>query len=116
MLATVRSPKAEKLSAKLLEKELQSSKEQNTVLISKLHRAEQEINIMTSKVKELKPSNKFEIRGIKLEASRLKSDLERERSKVQSELNGIQSDNKILDSAVEHHKVLLVEKDHQWIY
>ncbi|XP_030895289.1 centrosomal protein of 83 kDa isoform X1 [Leptonychotes weddellii] len=119
MQATVRSLEAEKQSAKLqaerLEKELQSSSEQNTVLISKLHKAEREINTLTSKVEELKHSNKLEITDIKLEAARAKSELERERNKIQSELDGLQSDNEILKSAVEHHKALLVGKDRELI-
>nr|KAF6494170.1 centrosomal protein 83 [Rousettus aegyptiacus] len=68
-----------------------------------------------SEVKELKHSNKLEITDIKLEAARAKSELERERNKIQSELDGLQSDNEILKSAVEHHKVLLVEKDRELI-
>uniref|UniRef100_A0A8C0D1Z0 Centrosomal protein 83 n=1 Tax=Balaenoptera musculus TaxID=9771 RepID=A0A8C0D1Z0_BALMU len=117
MQATVRSLEAEKQSAKLqaerLEKELQSSNEQNTTLISKLHKAEREINTLTSK--NLNIQNKLEITDIKLEAARAKSELERERNKIQSELDGLQSDNEILTSAVEHHKVLLVEKDRELI-
>ncbi|XP_058427284.1 centrosomal protein of 83 kDa isoform X3 [Marmota monax] len=119
MQATVRSLEAEKQSAKLqaerLEKELQSSNEQNTFLSSKLHKADREINTLTSKVKELKHSNKLEITDIKLEAARAKSELEREKNKIQSELDGLQSDNEILKSAVEYHKVLLVEKDRELI-
>lgn len=119
MQATIRSLEAEKQSVKLhaerLEKELQSSNEQNTVLISKLHKAEREINALSSKVKELKHSNKLEITDIKLEAARAKSDLERERNKIQSELDGLQSDNEILKSAVEQHKMLLAEKDRELI-
>ncbi|XP_045409187.1 centrosomal protein of 83 kDa isoform X2 [Lemur catta] len=110
---------AEKQSAKLqaerLEKELQSSSEQNTFLNSKLHKAEREISTLTSTVKELKHSSKLEITDIKLEAARAKSELERERNNIQSELDGLQSDNEILKSAVEHHKVLLVEKDRELI-
>ncbi|XP_054436191.1 centrosomal protein of 83 kDa [Pteronotus mesoamericanus] len=119
MQATVRSLEAEKQSVKLqterLEKELQSSNDQNTILISKLHKAEREINTLTSKVKELKHSNKLEITDIRLEAARAKSELEREKNKIQSELDGLQSDNEILKSAVEHHKVLLIEKDRELI-
>ncbi|XP_036746945.2 centrosomal protein of 83 kDa isoform X2 [Manis pentadactyla] len=119
MQATVRSLEAEKQSAKLqaecLEKELQSSNEQNNNLISKLHKAEREINTLTSEVKELKHSNKLEITDIKLEAARAKSELERERNKIQSELDGLQSDNEILRTSVEHHKALLVEKDRELI-
>ncbi|XP_011742988.2 centrosomal protein of 83 kDa isoform X1 [Macaca nemestrina] len=119
MQATVRSLEAEKQSANLraerLEKELQSSSEQNTFLINKLHKAEREVNTLSSKVKELKHSNKLEITDIKLETARAKSELERERNKIQSELDGLQSDNEILKAAVEHHKVLLVEKDRELI-
>ncbi|XP_040836731.1 centrosomal protein of 83 kDa [Ochotona curzoniae] len=119
MQATIRSLEAEKQSARLqaehLEKELQSNSEQNTLLIGQLHKAERDINTLTSKVKELKHSNKLEITDIKLEAARAKSELERERNKIQSELNGLQSDNEILTSAVEHHKMLLVEKDRELI-
>lgn len=39
-------------------------------------------------MKELKHSNKLEITDIKLEAARAKSELERERNKIQSELDG----------------------------
>ncbi|XP_055483893.1 centrosomal protein of 83 kDa isoform X2 [Psammomys obesus] len=110
---------AEKQSAKLqaerLEKELQSSDEQNTCLLSKLHKADREISALTSEVKELKHSNKLEITDIKLEAARAKSELERERNKIQSELDGLQSDNEILKSTLDHHKVLLVEKDRELI-
>ncbi|XP_064232953.1 centrosomal protein of 83 kDa isoform X2 [Aotus nancymaae] len=110
---------AEKQTAKLraehLEKELQSSNEQNTCLINKLHKAEREINTLSNKVKELKHSNKLEITDIKLEAARAKSELEKERNKIQSELDGLQSDNEILRATVEHHKVLLVEKDRELI-
>ena len=119
MQATLRSLEAEKQSAKLqaerLEKELQSSNEQNTCLISKLHRADREISTLASEVKELKHANKLEITDIKLEAARAKSELERERNKIQSELDGLQSDNEILKSTVEHHKALLVEKDRELI-
>uniref|UniRef100_A0A2K6KAG9 Centrosomal protein 83 n=1 Tax=Rhinopithecus bieti TaxID=61621 RepID=A0A2K6KAG9_RHIBE len=95
--------------------ELQSSSEQNTFLINKLHKAEREISTLSSNVKELKHSNKLEITDIKLETARAKSELERERNKIQSELDGLQSDNEILKAAIEHHKVLLVEKDRELI-
>ncbi|XP_033619728.1 centrosomal protein of 83 kDa isoform X3 [Fukomys damarensis] len=91
MQATIRSLEAERQSAKLqaerLEKELQSSNEQTASLISKLNKADGEINTLTSKVKDLKHSNNLEITDVKLEAARAKSELERERNKIQSELN-----------------------------
>ncbi|XP_068951274.1 centrosomal protein of 83 kDa [Petaurus breviceps papuanus] len=119
MQATVRSLEAEKQSAMLqcdrVEKELQSTNEQNTLLISKLHKAEREITTLTCKVEELKHSNKLEIADIKLEAARTKSEIERERNKIQSQVDGLQSDNEILKSAIERHKTLLLEKDRELV-
>ncbi|XP_044533710.1 centrosomal protein of 83 kDa isoform X4 [Gracilinanus agilis] len=119
MQATVRSLEAEKQSATLqydrVEKELQSTNEQNTLLISKLHKAEREITALTSEVQELKHSNKLEIADIKLEAARAKSEIEREKNKIQSQVDGLQSDNEILKSAIERHKMLLLEKDRELV-
>ncbi|XP_016281210.1 centrosomal protein of 83 kDa isoform X2 [Monodelphis domestica] len=119
MQATVRSLEAEKQSAKLqydrVEKELQSTNEQNTLLISKLHKAERETTALTSEVQELKHSNKLEIADIKLEAARAKSEIEREKNKIQSQVDGLQSDNEILKSAIERHKMLLLEKDRELV-
>ncbi|XP_043821119.1 centrosomal protein of 83 kDa isoform X2 [Dromiciops gliroides] len=119
MQTAVKSLEAEKQSAKLqydrVEKELQSTNEQNTLLMSKLHKAEREITALTSKVEELKHSNKLEIADIKLEAARAKSEIERERNKIQSQVDGLQSDNEILKSAIERHKMLLLEKDRELV-
>ncbi|KAM8981520.1 centrosomal protein of 83 kDa isoform X1 [Sarcophilus harrisii] len=119
MQATIRSLEAEKQSAKLqydrIEKELQSTNEENTLLISKLHKAEREIIELTSKVEELKHSNKLEIADIKLEAARTKSEVERERNKIQSQVDVLQSDNEILKSTIERHKMLLLEKDRELV-
>ncbi|XP_048691537.1 centrosomal protein of 83 kDa isoform X3 [Caretta caretta] len=110
---------AEKQSAKLqidrIEKELQMSNEQNTLLTSKLHKAEREISALATKVDELKHSHKLEVTNVRLEAARAKSEVERERNKIQSEMDGLHSDNEILKAAVERHKVLLVEKDRELI-
>lgn len=55
--------KAEKQSLKLqlerIEKELQMSSEQNTLLRSKLHKAEREISALTTKVSILMLSRQF---------------------------------------------------------
>ncbi|XP_006027116.1 centrosomal protein of 83 kDa [Alligator sinensis] len=119
MQATVRSLEAEKQSAKLqtdrIEKELQMSNEQNTLLTSKLHKAEREINALTTKVEELKHSLKLEVANVKLEAAKAKSEVEREKNRIQSEMDGVHSDNEILKTTVERHKVLLVEKDRELI-
>ncbi|XP_043401907.1 centrosomal protein of 83 kDa isoform X3 [Chelonia mydas] len=110
---------AEKQSAKLqidrIEKELQMSNEQNTLLTSKLHKAEREISALATKVDELKHSHKLEVTNVRLEAARAKSEVERERNKIQSEMDGLHSDNEILKAAVERHKVLLIEKDRELI-
>ncbi|XP_030404398.1 centrosomal protein of 83 kDa isoform X6 [Gopherus evgoodei] len=119
MQTTMRSLEAEKQSAKLqidrIEKELQMSNEQNTLLTSKLHKAEREISALATKVDELKHSHKLEVTNVRLEAARAKSEVERERNKIQSEMDGLHSDNEILKAAVERHKVLLVEKDRELI-
>uniref|UniRef100_A0A452GV29 Uncharacterized protein n=1 Tax=Gopherus agassizii TaxID=38772 RepID=A0A452GV29_9SAUR len=120
MQTTMRSLEAEKQSAKLqidrIEKELQMSNEQNTLLTSKLHKAEREISALATKVDELKHSHKLEVTNVRLEAARAKSEVERERNKIQSEMDGLHSDNEILKAAVERHKVLLVEKDRELIH
>ncbi|XP_053884127.1 centrosomal protein of 83 kDa isoform X1 [Malaclemys terrapin pileata] len=119
MQTTMRSLEAEKQSAKLqidrIEKELQLSNEQNTLLTSKLHKAEREISALATKVDELKHSHKLEVTNVRLEAARAKSEVERERNRIQSEMDGLHSDNEILKAAVERHKVLLVEKDRELI-
>ncbi|NXL62765.1 CEP83 protein, partial [Chordeiles acutipennis] len=119
MQAMTRSLEAEKKSAELqidrLEKELQMSHEQNILLTGKLHKSEREVNSLAAKVEELKHSHKLEVTNVKLEAARTKSEIERERNKIQSEMDGLLSDKEILKTAVERHKVLLVEKDRELI-
>ncbi|XP_072779319.1 centrosomal protein of 83 kDa isoform X2 [Taeniopygia guttata] len=119
MQTMMRSLEAEKKSAELqvdrIEKELQTSHEQNILLTSKLHKCEREVNSLTAQVKELKHSHKLEVTNVKLEAARTKSEIERERNKIQSEMDGLLSDKEILTAAVERHKVLLVEKDRELI-
>nr|KAF6494168.1 centrosomal protein 83 [Rousettus aegyptiacus] len=97
------------------EKENSGAQVENVQRIQVRQLAEMQATLRSLEVKELKHSNKLEITDIKLEAARAKSELERERNKIQSELDGLQSDNEILKSAVEHHKVLLVEKDRELI-
>ncbi|XP_033018295.1 centrosomal protein of 83 kDa isoform X3 [Lacerta agilis] len=110
---------AEKQSLKLqlerIEKELQMSIEQNTLLRSKLHKAEREISALTTKVEELKHSHKLEITNIKLEAARARTEIERERNKIQSEIDGLHSDNEICKKTLEQHKMLLIEKDRELV-
>ncbi|XP_009085226.2 centrosomal protein of 83 kDa [Serinus canaria] len=119
MQTMMRSLEAEKKSAELqvdrIEKELQTSHEQNILLTSKLHKSEREVNSLAAQVKELKHSHKLEVTNVKLEAARAKSEIERERNKIQNEMDGLLSDKEILTAAVERHKVLLVEKDRELI-
>ncbi|XP_066039479.1 centrosomal protein of 83 kDa [Chamaea fasciata] len=119
MQTMMRSLEAEKKSAELqvdrIEKDLQTSHEQNILLTSKLHKSEREVNSLAAQVKELKHSHKLEVTNVKLEAARTKSEVERERNKIQSEMDGLLADKEILTAAVEHHKVLLVEKDRELI-
>ncbi|XP_071593243.1 centrosomal protein of 83 kDa-like [Heliangelus exortis] len=91
MQAVTRSLEAEKKSAELqidrLEKELQMSHEENSLLTTKLDKSELEVNSLAAKIEELKSSHKLEIANVKLEAARTKSEAERERDKIQSEMD-----------------------------
>ncbi|XP_071621203.1 centrosomal protein of 83 kDa isoform X2 [Heliangelus exortis] len=119
MQAVTRSLEAEKKSAELqidrLEKELQMSHEENSLLTTKLDKSELEVNSLAAKIEELKSSHKLEIANVKLEAARTKSEAERERDKIQSEMDGLLSDKETLKATVERLKVLLVEKDRELI-
>ncbi|XP_062424288.1 centrosomal protein of 83 kDa isoform X5 [Rhea pennata] len=91
MQTLARSLEAEKKSAEQqidrVEKELQISHEQNIHLTSKLHKSEREVNSLAAKVEELKHSHKLEVTNVKLEAARTKSEVERERNRIQSEMD-----------------------------
>ncbi|PKK21768.1 centrosomal protein 83kDa [Columba livia] len=119
MQAMIRSLEAENKSADLqidrLEKELRMSHEQNALLTSKLHKYEREVNSLAAKVEEVKHSHKLEVTNVKLEAAKTKNEAERERNKIQSEMDGLLSDKEVLKAAVEHHKMLLAEKDRELI-
>ncbi|XP_071656196.1 centrosomal protein of 83 kDa isoform X2 [Patagioenas fasciata] len=119
MEAMIRSLEAENKSADLqidrLEKELRMSHEQNALLTSKLHKYEREVNSLAAKVEEVKHSHKLEVTNVKLEAAKTKNEAERERNKIQSEMDGLLSDKEVLKAAVEHHKMLLAEKDRELI-
>ncbi|XP_067998944.1 centrosomal protein of 83 kDa isoform X3 [Melanerpes formicivorus] len=117
--AVARSLEAEKRSAELqmdrLEKELQGSHEQNILLTSKLHKAEREVSALAAQVEELKHSHKLEVTNVRLEAARTKSEVERERNKLQSEVDGLLSDREALQAALQRHKELAVEKDRELV-
>ncbi|KAM4748927.1 centrosomal protein of 83 kDa [Rhinophrynus dorsalis] len=113
----IRSLEAEKQSMKLrlehLEKELHETTEQNTTLITKLHKTERELNALTIKVEELKYSHKIEITNVKLEAAKAKNEAERERDKVQSQLEEVETENGILKATLDRQKELLAEKERE---
>ncbi|XP_069048604.1 centrosomal protein of 83 kDa [Lepisosteus oculatus] len=115
----VRSLEGEKQSLKLqverLDRELLLSHEQNAQLTSKLHKVEREVNILTSKVEELKHSHKIEVANIKLECARSKGEVERERDTLQNQLDGLQSDVEILKTTIERNKEHLAEKERELI-
>ncbi|XP_029457473.1 centrosomal protein of 83 kDa [Rhinatrema bivittatum] len=119
MQTTIKSLESEKQSVKLqldrLEKELHMANEQNDLLTSKLFKAEREINALTSKVEELKHSHKLEVTNIKLEAARARSETEREKNNIQSQMDETLSENEILKAAVERHRALLAEKEREMV-
>ncbi|KAL7982535.1 hypothetical protein Chor_010133, partial [Crotalus horridus] len=77
--------------------------------------AEMQAAMRTLEIEELKHSQKIEITNIKLETARTKSEIERERNKIQSALDGLHSDNEILKTTLERQKALSVEKDRELV-
>ncbi|KAG9467949.1 hypothetical protein GDO78_013984 [Eleutherodactylus coqui] len=117
--ATLRSLEAEKQSLKLqherLDTELQTVTEQNDTLNKKLHKAERDVHSLTSKIDELKHSQKIEIDNIKLEAARTKNDAEKEKGRIQGQLDALETENEILKTSMEHQRELLAEKERELI-
>ncbi|XP_069620451.1 centrosomal protein of 83 kDa isoform X1 [Ranitomeya imitator] len=117
--ATLRSLEAEKQSLKLqherLENELQAATEQNDLLNKKLHKAERDVHSLTSKIDELKHSQKIEIDNIKLEAARTKNDAEKDKDRLQGQLDVLVTENDILKASMEHQNELLAEKERELI-
>ncbi|OCT87527.1 hypothetical protein XELAEV_18021223mg [Xenopus laevis] len=117
--ATIRSMEAEKQSMKLqherLEKQLHEYTEQNTILTTKLHKIEREINALISQTDELKYSHKMEISNIKLEEAKTKNEVERERDKVQNQLDVLHTEYGILKATRDRQKEMLAEKDRDLI-
>ncbi|XP_040264784.1 centrosomal protein of 83 kDa [Bufo bufo] len=117
--AALRSLEAEKQSLKLqlerLENELQASSEQNDILTKKLHRAERDVHSLTSKIEELKHSQKIEIDNIKLEATRTTNDAKKDKDRIQSQLDALETENEILKASMDHQKELLAEKERELI-
>ncbi|XP_053318649.1 centrosomal protein of 83 kDa [Spea bombifrons] len=117
--ASMRSLESEKQSLKLqkerLEKELHLAAEQNIALTTKLHKAEREVTNLASKVDELKQSHKIETDNIKLEAAKSKNEAERDRDKIQNQLDAVGTENTILKATLERHKELLAEKERELV-
>ncbi|XP_028810066.1 centrosomal protein of 83 kDa isoform X2 [Denticeps clupeoides] len=113
--ATVKALEAEKQSVKMqlerTESELQLSHEQITQLTTRLHKAEREVNSLTSQVEDMKHTHKLEVTNVKLECVRARGGLERERDALQSQVEGLQSDVEVLRFAVERNKDLVSEKE-----
>ncbi|XP_069811884.1 centrosomal protein of 83 kDa [Dendropsophus ebraccatus] len=117
--AALRSLEAEKQSLKLqherLESELQGAAEQNDTLSKKLHKAEREVHSLTSKIDELKHAQKIEIDNIKLEAARTRNDAEKDKDRIQNQLDALETENEILKASMEQQKVLLADKERELI-
>ncbi|XP_078276165.1 centrosomal protein of 83 kDa [Rhinoraja longicauda] len=117
--SAIKSLEAEKQSLKMhlerLEQELQLVLEQNTQLTTKLHKAEREVNALSVKLEECKHAHKLEVTNVKLDAARSKGEVERERDKMQSLMDGLESDNEILKANIERHKELMAAKERELI-
>ncbi|XP_066526075.1 centrosomal protein of 83 kDa isoform X2 [Hoplias malabaricus] len=90
--AAVKSLESEKQSVRLqlerVEKELHSTQEQNTLITSKLHKAEREINTLVSQVEGMKHTHKLELANVKLECVKARGEVERERDTFQAHVEG----------------------------
>ncbi|CAI9544266.1 unnamed protein product [Staurois parvus] len=117
--ASIRSLEAEKQSLKLslerLENELHSTTEQNDILNKKLLEAERKAHTLTSKIDKLKHSHNIEITNIKLEAARAKNEAEKDKDKIQNQLEELETENGILKATLERQKELLAERERELI-
>ncbi|XP_067110558.1 centrosomal protein of 83 kDa isoform X2 [Osmerus mordax] len=115
--AAVKALEAERQSLRLqlerLESELQLSHEQNTLLTSRLHKAEREVNSLTSQVEGMRHSHKLDVSNVKLECARARGEVERERDTLQGQMEGLQSDVEVLKGTVERQKELQVERERE---
>ncbi|CAB1345849.1 unnamed protein product [Coregonus sp. 'balchen'] len=90
--AAAKSLEAERQSLRLqlerLGSELQLSHEQNTQLTGRLHKAEREVNTLTSQMEGMRHSHKLEVANVKLECARSRGEVERERDTLQGQMEG----------------------------
>ncbi|KAM5171110.1 centrosomal protein of 83 kDa isoform 1-T2 [Mantella aurantiaca] len=117
--ATIRSLEAEKQSLKLslerLENELQTTTEQSDILSKKLLEAERKARALTSKIDTLKHSQGIEITNIKLEAARAKNEAEKDKDRIEGQLEDLETENGILKATLDRQKELLAEKERELI-
>ncbi|KAM9824309.1 centrosomal protein of 83 kDa [Neosynchiropus ocellatus] len=111
--ATIKSLEAERQSLRLrlerLDRELSTTREENDKLTTRLHKAEREVNALTSQMDSLKHSNKLDLANVKLECARSRGEMERERDALQGQIEGLHADVHLLKSSAERHKEILKE-------
>ncbi|KAJ8006822.1 hypothetical protein DPEC_G00111210 [Dallia pectoralis] len=117
--AAVKSLEAERQSLSLqldrLESELQQSREQNTQLTARLHKAEREVNALNSQVESMKHDHKREVANVKLESARSRGEMERERDTLHGQMEGLQVDVEVLKGTVERQKEVLAERERELV-
>uniref|UniRef100_A0A8B9JSD4 Centrosomal protein 83 n=1 Tax=Astyanax mexicanus TaxID=7994 RepID=A0A8B9JSD4_ASTMX len=117
--SAVKALESEKQSVRMqlerVEKELRSTLEQNTLLTSKLHKAEREINTLSSQLEGMKHTHKLELANVKLECVRARGEVERERDTLQAQMEGLHSDLEVWKAAVDRNKELLSEKERELV-
>ncbi|KAJ3612231.1 hypothetical protein NHX12_020507 [Muraenolepis orangiensis] len=90
--SAIKSLEAERQSVRLqlerVENELRLAHEQNSQLTGRLHKAEREVNTLTCQVESMKHSHKLEQANVRLECSRTKGEMERERDTLQGQIDG----------------------------
>ncbi|XP_007245062.2 centrosomal protein of 83 kDa isoform X2 [Astyanax mexicanus] len=117
--SAVKALESEKQSVRMqlerVEKELRSTLEQNTLLTSKLHKAEREINTLSSQLEGMKHTHKLELANVKLECVRARGEVERERDTLQAQMEGLHSDLEVWKASVDRNKELLSEKERELV-
>ncbi|XP_045555771.1 centrosomal protein of 83 kDa isoform X1 [Salmo salar] len=117
--AAAKSLEAERQSLRMqlerLGSELQLSHEQNTQLTGRLHKAEREVNTLTSQMEGARHSHKLEVANVKLECARSRGEVERERDTLQGQMEGMQSDVEVLKGTVERQKEVLAERERELV-
>nr|XP_061817345.1 centrosomal protein of 83 kDa-like isoform X2 [Nerophis lumbriciformis] len=117
--ALVKSLEAERQSLDLrvvrIEGELNLSQEQHSQLTGQLHKAKREVSALTCQIESLKLSHKTAVDGVKLDLTRSKGEVERERDTLKCKMESVQTEVEVLKDMLEKNNALFVEKEMEMV-